>query len=141
MGNDEYIRLFLRKHHYDGNITVQSLPGMGWENVMYIICNEKDIPSKKQISIEDIQFDILSDLPEDVFYEWITYCEEHENIEYQKWFTDVFHLYIAKVDNSSSEKLREEIESSIEEAFSIFQNKYIIEDDEFDSDDFEDSDY
>lgn len=126
MRNDEYIRLFLRKHHYDGNIIVQTRYGNTWEHVESIICNEKDIPSKKSISMDDIQYDILSEFPEDLFFQWLKYCKDNGDISYKKWITESPDSTYnpSELDTSGIEKFKKKIEDSVDNMFGDFEKKY-----------------
>lgn len=141
MGNDEYIRIFLRKHHYDGNIIVQTRYGNTWDHVESIICNEKDIPSKKSISMDDIQYDVLSEFPEDLFYQWLKYCKDNGEISYKKWITESPNSTYnpSELDTSGIENFKKEIEDSIDNMFGDFEKKYGSPD-LYDEDSDEDSD-
>lgn len=142
MGNDEYIKIFLKKHNYDGNIIVQSQFGNTWDDVVSIICNEKDIPSKKAIDIEDIQYDILTDLPEDSFYQWLKYCETKEDISYKRWISEIPNYYEPlNSDNRSVEEFRKSVEDSINNILESFEEKYTSYEYSEDSDDDFDDDF
>lgn len=125
MENDEYIRMFLKKHNFDGNITVNTLYGMTWDDVVSIICNEKDIPSKNEIDIDDIIYDVVSDMPEDAFKQWISHCNNGGKMTYREWCTtDVFNYIPSGIDFKKIYETEKIVEDKLNEVFDKFNEKY-----------------
>lgn len=135
MRNDEYIVEFLRKHNYNGNVIINTKYGNSWDDVVSIICNEADIPSKKVIDISDIRYDVMSEMPEDAFQQWINYCDKTEDISYFEWCTKRIECYRPKFDDSHIIQMNNEIERSIDFVLNkVYNKKYFMDNDKKESD-------
>lgn len=116
--NFEYIKEFVEKHNYDKHVHVQCFKTVDLDSVKTVVFNEVDIPSKKPINLDDIKYDIDSDLPEDVFYRWLEYCDKHKDsdVTYIYWMTKMDNHYEPMgIDKSESEKVKNLIYSKLEE--------------------------
>lgn len=135
MRNDEYIRQFLSKHNFDGNIQVHSRFGTTWDDVVSITLNEKDLPHNIRIPIYDITVDVLSELPNDAFIEWYEYIYQNGYIGYSDWLSQ--HMYIPKIDkNPEFEIIKKQVDESIDKIFKDINDRYSMSND--DSDDIDD---
>lgn len=118
LSNREYLRQFIKKHHYDTNIRVQCYKEMTDDRIKTVVFNKKDIPSGKKVSIEDIRYDIDTMLPEDVFYRWLQYCDANpdSDVSYIHWMTKMDNKYQPMdLDVSESYKVRDMIYSKLNE--------------------------
>lgn len=115
--NVDYIREFVLKHHYNTQVHVQCHGGRHDYNIRMVIFDENDVPSKKEVSIDDIKYDIDSSLPEDVFYRWLEYCDENEDdVSYVYWMTKMDNKYFPMgVDTSELRHVKEQIYFKIDE--------------------------
>ena len=116
--NFEYLKEFVKKHNYSEQIHVQCYKSIGIDSIKTVVFDEKDIPSKRKIRIEDIRYDIDTSLPEDVFYRWLEYLNEDENndVTYIYWMTQMDNHYEPMgIDKSSSERVRKKIYDKLEE--------------------------
>lgn len=107
--NLEYLQDFIQKHHYNNEIHVQCYKDLDYDSIKYVIFNKQDIPSETKINMEDIRYDIDTDLPEDVFYRWLEYINDKENdeVSYIYWMTKMDnHYFPMNIDNSESEKMK-----------------------------------
>ena len=114
----EYLKEFVNKHNYSEQIHVQCYKSIGIDSIKTVVFDEKDIPSKRKIRIEDIRYDIDTSLPEDVFYRWLEYLNEDENndVTYIYWMTQMDNHYEPMgIDKSSSERVRKKIYDKLEE--------------------------
>ena len=116
--NYDYLKEFVKKHKYSPKFRVQCFRTVDYDSIRYVIFDKKDIPSGKKINMEDIRYDVISSLPEDVFYRYLEFCEKNpdKDISYVYWMTKMDNKYAPMgVDTSDSEKLRELIYSKIDE--------------------------
>lgn len=114
--NTEYIDRFISKHHYDGHVHLQCHKTIDEDGIKSVIFSEKDVPGMRKISIDDIKYDIDSDLPEDVFYRYLEYLSGHDEVTYIYWMTEMDNRYFPMgIDTSASESIRREIYESLED--------------------------
>lgn len=118
-GNFDYIKEFVEKHHYDGSaLTVRCYGQVCHDNIRYVRFCEKDVSSPRYIHIDDIQYDINTQLPEDVFYRYLEYLDNNpeKEVSYIDWMTKMDNKYEPiGIDKSESEKLRKELFDKLEE--------------------------
>ena len=115
--NIDYLMDFVRKHGYNDKITAGYSGGNSSDHITYVIFDKKDIPSGKKILIEDIRYDIDTELPPDVFFRWLEYCEtqdEDNQPTYIYWMTKMPNIYeTIGLDKSGSEELKQKLESAV----------------------------
>lgn len=113
--NKEYIQEFIKKHGYHSTITVQCYKSLNYDAIKTIVFDERDIPSKMKIDMEDIKYDVDSSLPNDVFYKWLEYrnTNENSNVSFIYWMTKMDNKYFPDVDISDSLKMKEDVYKSI----------------------------
>lgn len=114
-GNVEYLLDFVKKHSYSKQVTAGYSGGKTTEHIDYIIFNEKDIPSRKKVRMDDIRYDIDTNLPPDVFFRWLEYCDTHEDQpSYIYWMTKMANNYEPMgIDKSGSEEFRKELTNAL----------------------------
>lgn len=122
--NLDYLKEFVKKHHYDEKIHVQFNGVANCDNIKTVIFDKKNIPSERKIDIDDIKYDVDSSLPEDVFYRYLEYLDKSKSdVSYIYWMTKMDNHYEPMgIDNSESEKIRKIIYNKIEE---IRKSKWI----------------
>lgn len=116
--NFDYIKEFVEKHHYDGSSLVVTCLGKAChDNIKAVRFSGKDIFPSRNISIDDIHYDIDSSLPEDVFYRYLEYLNKTESeMTYIDWMTKIDNRYEPMgIDKSESEKLKKEIFDKLDE--------------------------
>ena len=116
--NYDYLKRFVKKHHYDTKFKVQCFRTVDYDSIKYVIFNENDVPSGRKINMEDIRYDIDSSLPEDVFYRYLEFCEKNpdKNVTYIYWMTKMDNKYEPMdIDKSESEKFRKLIYNKVDE--------------------------
>lgn len=146
MTNIEYIFIFAERHNFpktNCEVFYNTTKGNS------ILANDDDIISVKfdqslvenEIRMEDIRFDVDSDFPEDVFFEW---QKDDPTISFKNWIS--LGRYVPTIIQNAEyfdemEALTKEIQMKLE---AVFTN---IEEDDGDSDyddedeDDDDSDY
>ena len=113
----EYLDSFVKKHKFNKEITVRCFGGKTFDDIRSVVFNKEDIPSGKRISLEDIMYDVDSDLPADVFLRWLEYCDNHKDneVSYIYWMTKMDNAYEPmNIDKHESEKFKEDIMSMVE---------------------------
>lgn len=112
----EYIKEFINKHHYNSVVQLYPNTAVTMDDIEAVKFNEKDIPLDKKIPIQDIIYDILSDLPADVFFRYIEYLEKNKksDVSYIYWMTKMSnHYQPINVDNSASYRMKDIIYNKI----------------------------
>lgn len=108
--NWEYLVSFVNKHKFDAKVEVRCHNGNTVEDIQSVVFNKKDIPSGRRVSINDVKYDVDSDLPSDVFMQWITYLNNGGEFSYIDWMTKMDNQYTPiGIDNSEGEKLGKDI--------------------------------
>lgn len=115
--NYEYISEFVQKHNYNKHVQIQCYGQFDTSSIKYVIFDRNDVPNNKKISIEDIQYDIISDLPKDAFYRWLEYLENGgKDISYIQWVTSKDILYQPMgIDKTDLDKFKNEVYQKIED--------------------------
>lgn len=114
--NFEYLKSFVKKHGYSEKIMIFCQGGTTLEHLKCVVFNKKDIPSGRKIDINDIKFDMDSDLPKDVFFRWLEYCDKSlEPKGYMYWLTKMNNKYQPMgVDKTELNIFKDEILGSVE---------------------------
>ena len=127
MKNIEYLGAFFRKHKLSGKIKVKFSSSTAIDDYMTDITFENG----NVVNINDIIFDIDSELPDDVFDKWIE--ERTEGMSLSDWIqTD--KLYIPKeIDTSSVDEFQKEITGLFDEVKESIHKVFELQPDEGDS--------
>ena len=126
--NFEYIQEFCYKHNFDTNIHIQCHRVASFDNVDTVVFNEKDIPDGTKVSIHDIMFDIDSDVPEDMFIQWLKYCKEVGEIKYMDWiFKKDTHYVPKEFDKFGTTEFVNSIVEMVKDLEDMINDKFDIE--------------
>lgn len=138
LSNIEYIHKFAEKHNFpktECEVVFNTID----DGKEVIYANECDIISVKfdktlvenEIKIDDIRFDVDSEFPEDVFFEW---QKDDPEVSFKEWI--VMGRYMPAIIKNSEffdelDTLTKEIEMKMESIFSNIENG---EDSDFEED-------
>jgi hypothetical protein len=113
--NIEYIKEFIKKHNYSPKITIQVVGEQLDENIVSVKFNKKDVKLDRTFKIDEIRYDIDTDLPDDVFFRYLEYLEKNEDdVDYIYWMTKMSNGYEPMdIDFSSRDQLLDEINQSL----------------------------
>lgn len=133
MKNIDYLGQFFKKHNLSGRVTVRYTSPVEEDDYMSDIIFEDGIT----IHINDVIFDIESDLPADVGRLWMEEKKEND-ISLMEWIqTDVAYLP-RLLDRSPVEEYQKELTGIFDEVKERIQSIFELEIDEGDSDSDED---
>ena len=115
--NRDYIRKFVLKHDYKQDmIHVQCLDSLSIDNIQTVVFNKEDIPSERKIPIDDIIYDIESELPKDVFFRYLEYIDKNDYVTYIYWMTKMDNKYEPMgMDKSESERVKKILYDAVEQ--------------------------
>lgn len=116
LGNLEYLNEFVTKHNFNSNVQLRFNGAVHEDYIQSVVFNKKDIDSEYRVSLDDVKYDIDSDLPADVFLRWIEYLNAGGDASYIAWMTKMDNHYIPMgVDGSEGEKMRIMVENTIDD--------------------------
>lgn len=126
MSNFEYLEKFFRKHNLNGKIKVRyDKPGQD-DYMSDIEFENGDI-----VNINDIIFDIESDLEPDVVKQWLK-SKKDNDISLMEWIRTDNH-YMPDFENTSMKEYQREIESIWNDAKKKIDRMLELQDDEEDA--------
>ena len=133
MKNIEYLELFFKKHDLSGRVTVKYTSPVNDDDYMSDIVFDDGVT----IHINDVIFDIDSDLPPDVAKMWMQVKKE-KDISFPEWIqTDI--NYIPKfMDRSSVEEYQKELTTIFDDVKDTIDSIFKLDVDDGDSDSDED---
>ena len=135
MTNIDYLEQFFRKHKLSGRINLKFSSIVRDEYISDIVFENGDV-----ININDIIFDIESDLPDDLFDKWMNSRKEND-ISFQEWIQTDIHYVPKELDRSSIEEYQKEMNILVDDVKKAIENVFIMETDDGDSDsDYESGD-
>lgn len=106
MKNIDYLECFFKKHNLSGKVTVRYTSRVVIDDYM----SEVEFENGDIIDINDIIFDIDSDLPADVAEQWMASKKEND-ISLSEWIqTNTHYLPKSLMDRSSIENYQKEME-------------------------------
>ena len=106
MKNIDYLECFFKKHNLSGKVTVRYTSRIVIDDYM----SEVEFEDGDIIGINDIIFDIDSDLPADVAEQWMASKKEND-ISLSEWIqTNTHYLPKSLMDRSSIENYQKEME-------------------------------
>ena len=147
MTNLEYIFLFADKHNFPKTECEVVFNAVDDGSGRDIYTTDDDIIAVRfdkslvanEIKMEDIRFDIDTDLPEDVFYSW---QEDNPNISFKGWIA--MGRYVPVIAKNAEffeelDRVTSEMKMKLESVFSSIEDEY-GDSDYDDEDDFDDDD-
>lgn len=132
MKNIEYLTKFFKKHNLSGSIKVSYTSPKPDDDSMSTIT----FPNGTVITIQDVIFDIISELPEDVVNQWLK-SKITSEVSLSDWVESDNH-YTPQIDTSSMDEYKREMEAIVEEVKENISKLFELE---IDDEDEEDSDY
>lgn len=125
MKNIEYLEQFFRKHNLKGKIKVKYDRSGQDEYMTDIIFENGDM-----VNINDVIFDIESDLEPDVVKQWLK-SKKDNDISLMEWIqTD--NQYMPEFDNTAMKEYQREIESIWNDVKERIDRVFELQDDEVD---------
>ena len=116
LSNLEYLNEFIDKHNFNKVVDLRFNGVVHEDYIQSVKFNKNDIKSDYRVSLDDIKYDVDSDLPSDVFLRWIEYMDNGGDRNYIDWMTKMDNQYTPMgVDNSEGEKLKDLIMSTLDE--------------------------
>ena len=116
IGNLEYLHEFVKKHNFDSNVQLRFRGTVHEDNIQSVVFNKKDIKTEHRVSLNDVKYDVDTNLPADVFLRWIEYLDAGGDASYITWMTKMDNHYTPmNIDNSEGEKMRLMVENTINE--------------------------
>ena len=116
LSNKDYLRDFIRKHRFSYKITIQCYKSITYDSIQTVVFDKKDIPSGLKVNMDDIRYDIDSDLPADVFLRWLEYRDNNPDskVSFIYWMTKMDNAYEPMgIDKSSSYKMKDDIYNAL----------------------------
>lgn len=114
LSNLEYLNEFVDRHKFNKKVEIRFNGTVDENYIQSVKFNKEDIKSEYRVSLNDIKYDVDSDLPSDVFLRWIEYLDNGGDKSYIDWMTKMDNQYTPMgIDNSDGEKLREEVENAL----------------------------
>ena len=111
MKNIDYLECFFKKHSLSGKITVRYTSRTANDDYM----SEIEFEDGDIISINDIIFDIDSELPNDVYEQWMVSRKEND-VSLPEWIrTNTHYMPKSLLDRSSVENYQREMEGVFDE--------------------------
>lgn len=110
MKNIDYLELFYKKHNLSGKISVRYSSRIVMDDYM----EDVTLENGEVIGINDIIFDIDSDLPDDMFDLWLEARKEN-GISLPEWIQSDTHYLPKEIDGSSLEGFQKEMTILIDE--------------------------
>lgn len=146
MTNIEYIQMFAKKHNFPKSNCEVVFNAIDDGSGMDIYTTDDDIVAvrfdkslvQNEIKIEDIQFDVISNFPEDVFFMW---QEDAPEISLKMWISQGRYIptIVKNVEYFDElERLTKEMEMKLESLFSGMENDEGDSDYEYNEEDEED---
>ena len=129
MKNIDYLECFFKKHNLSGKVTVRYTSRVVIDDYM----SEVEFENGDIIDINDIIFDIDSDLPADVAEQWMASKKEND-ISLSEWIqTNTHYLPKSLMDRSSIENYQKEMEDLFDDVKKIIDSVFNRLDDNGDS--------
>jgi len=128
MKNIDYLNVFFKKHKLSGKIKVKYLKSQVDDDYM----SEITFENGDVVNINDIIFDIESDLSPDVYEQWLV-SKRKDNIKLSDWMQSDNH-YMPKIDTSSVEEYQKEMEEIVENVKKSIDKVFSMEVDELEKD-------
>ena len=129
MKNIDYLECFFKKHNLSGKVTVRYTSRVVIDDYM----SEVEFENGDIIDINDIIFDIDSDLPADVAEQWMASKKEND-ISLSEWIqTNTHYLPKSLMDRSSIENYQKEMEDLFDYVKKIIDSVFNRLDDNGDS--------
>lgn len=125
MKNIDYLELFFRKHKLSGQITVKYQDSRATDMYMTDIV----FPNGDVININDVIFDIDSELVEDVVEQWLEYKRTND-ISLVDWMQTNNHYTPKNVDTSSIDEYHKELDDIMEDVKNNINKVFEMEVDE-----------
>lgn len=125
MKNIEYLKCFFKKHSLNGRVKVKYDKPCQDEYMTDIEFENGDI-----VNINDVIFDIESELEPDVAMQWLT-SKKKNDISLKDWIKSDNH-YMPDVDNSAMKEYKKEIEDIWNNAKEKINTILELQDDEND---------
>ena len=133
MKNINYLEVFFKKHKLSGKIKVKySSPTTIDEYMTDIIFENGDV-----VNINDIIFDIESDLPEDMYHKWMESRKEND-MSFAEWIQTDNHYMPDDIDTTSVKEYQQEMTVVVDGVIDAINTVFKLETDEGDSDGSED---
>ena len=124
----DYLEVFFKKHNLSGKITVKY---DGVENDEYM--SDVILENGVTININDIIFDIDTDLPADVVEMWMD-VKKDKDISLPEWIQTDIHYLPNSLDTSSVEAYQRELNSLFDNVKDVINEKFkFVPEDEGDS--------
>ena len=129
MKNIDYLECFFKKHSLSGKVTVRYTSRVVIDDYM----SEVEFENGDIIGINDIIFDIDSDLPADVAEQWMVSKKEND-ISLSEWIqTNTHYLPKSLMDRSSIENYQREMEDLFDDVKKTIDSVFNRLDDNGDS--------
>ena len=129
MKNIDYLECFFKKHSLSGKVTVRYTSRVVIDDYM----SEVEFENGDIIGINDIIFDIDSDLPADVAEQWMVSKKEND-ISLSEWIqTNTHYLPKSLMDRSSIENYQKEMEDLFDDVKKTIDSVFNRLDDNGDS--------
>lgn len=128
MKNIEYLEAFFKKHKLSGKIKLKFPSVVSDEYISDIVFENGDV-----VNINDIIFDIESDLPDDMVKQWLEEKKEND-ISLIDWIQNHPHYVPKDIDRSSVEEYQREMTDIVEDVKKNINAIFEFEIDEGDSD-------
>jgi len=125
MKNIEYLEQFFRKHNLKGKIKVKYDRSGQDEYMTDIIFENGDM-----VNINDVIFDIESDLEPDVVKQWLK-TKKDNDVSLMEWIQTDNH-YMPEFDNTAMKEYQREIESIWNDVKERIDRVFELQDDEVD---------
>jgi len=128
MSNLEYLEEFFKKHNLSGKIKVRYSSTIQMDEYMTdIIFENGDV-----ININDIIFDIESELPEDIIWSWLI-SKKEKDIGLSDWMQTDTHYIPKDMDTSSVKDFQNEMATLVDDVKKSINTIFELEIDEGDS--------
>ena len=119
MKNIDYLECFFKKHSLSGKIKVRYTSREAIDDYM----SEIEFEDGVILDLNDIVFDIESDLPNDVYDQWME-ARKEKDISLPEWIqTNTHYIPNSLKDRTSVENYQREIETAFESAIENYQRE------------------
>ena len=127
MTNIDYLELFFKKHKLSGKIKLKFSSAVRDENITDIVFEDDTV-----ININDVIFDIESELPDDLYELWLSSREN--DISFKDWIQTDIHYIPKEIDRSPIEEYQRELTTLVDDVKKNIESIFTLETDEGDSD-------
>lgn len=119
MRDIDYIKRFAVKHKFKGVARIES-------NSLYL--SNEDCPVSLPVSMDDIIFDVISDLPEECFKQWMNH-RLNNDISFKDWISSGCSFVPDGVDQTGMEKVKKDLFEYVEQISNSFDERWKLSDD------------